>query len=158
MVIEEAILDDAPLILEYIKKKAHFDGDMRGEPCIVTVNLEKIKKTLFGEAPYAQVFFARDVQGQTLGFALYHVRYSSFSGKPSIWLDDLFVDSSGRSKGIGKELMIALEKKGKEINASHLSWNASSNNIRGQEFYTRFGAEIERTEGSALLYRYEIQG
>ena len=156
MRIEEAVVDDAPLILEYIQKKADFDGDMRGEPSVVTVNIEKIKQTLFNDTPFAKVMFARNEHNEALGFALYHIRYSSFSGTPSIWLDDLFVDDTSRSRGTGRKLMIALEKKAKHINASHLSWNASAKNIRGQEFYNRFGAELERTDGSVLFYRYII--
>lgn len=150
------MVDDAALILSFIQKKAEFDGDIRGEPCVVTVNLERIKRTLFNDAPYAKVIFAKNEQRETIGFALYHIRYSSFAGKPSIWLDDLFVDNSCRSKGIGMRLMVWLEKKAKEIDATHLSWNANAKNTRGRKFYDRLGAELERTEGEVLFYRYSM--
>ena len=55
MRIEEAVVGDAPLILEYIQKKADFDGAMRGEPSVVTLNIEKIKQTLFNDTPFAKV-------------------------------------------------------------------------------------------------------
>jgi GNAT superfamily N-acetyltransferase len=154
--IKEAVLNDAPLVLEFINKKARFDSDISGEARVVTITLEKIKQTLLNDSPFAKVIFAKNADNETLGFALYHTRYSSFSGQPSIWLDDLLVDDSARSNGVGKELMLALEDRAKDINASHLAWNANVKNVRGQAFYKRFGAELERVEGTALFYRYSI--
>ena len=122
----------------------------------MTITLQKIKQTILNESPYAKVIFAKNVANEALGFALYHTRYSSFSGKPSIWLDDLLVDVSARSNGVGRELMFALENIANDIGASHLAWNANAKNIRGQEFYNRFGAELERADGAALFYRYSI--
>ena len=156
MEIDEAVIEEASLVLEYIQKKAEFDGKVRGEPCEVSTTLENIEKTMFGDTPFAKVIFARNDLSNVVGFALYHIRYSSFSGKPYVWLDDLLVDSNVRSKGIGKQLMQALRNIGMNINASHLSWNASTKNIRGQKFYDQLGAVQERQEGSLLFYRYDI--
>jgi len=144
--------------LEFIKKKAKFDGEIIGEVRDVSTTIGKIKSTLFCDSPYAKVIFARDNDNVTLGFALFHKRYSSFTGSPSIWLDDLYVNPVSRSKGIGKELMLALKDIGKEINASHISWNANSKNIRGVKFYNNFGAELVSNIKSQLLYRYSING
>lgn len=155
--IKEANIDDAALILDYIKKKAIFDAEMSGEHRDISTTIDKIKNTLFGDSHFAKVLFARNANNDVLGFALYHHRYSSFLGKPSIWLDDLYVDSNIRSSGIGMELMLALKEKGININASHISWNANHKNTRGKKFYNRFGAELVDEESSPLLYRYTIQ-
>ena len=155
--IQKAVIEDAELLLSYIHKKAEFDGNMHGEPATVSTTLEKIKHTLFSDTPFATVLFARNDADETLGFALYHTRYSSFTGQPSIWMDDLFVNADFRSQGVGNELLKALKHIASNIDASHLSWHANVKNSRGQDFYNRFGAEVECAEGPVLVYRYQMQ-
>jgi GNAT superfamily N-acetyltransferase len=88
--------------------------------------------------------------------ALYHYRYSSFSGKPSIWLDDLFILEESRGNGLGKRLFDKLIEKSRSIGASHIGWIASDFNTRGKEFYSNIGAKISKIEGSTLLFEYKI--
>ena len=151
MRVTKATKSNSQLILNFIRKKAKFDGETRGFDCEVITSLEKIERTMFCDNPFANVLLLKDVDDD-LGFALYHTRYSSFSGTPSIWLDDLFVDSSKRSLGGGLVMMNALKEQGVEMGASHISWIACIHNTRGASFYNRLGAEVERTEGNLHYY------
>lgn len=156
MVVVDADKDDAQLILSFIQKKAYFDGSIIGSAREVTTTLEKIERTILGENPFAKVLLAKNDEQEAVGFALYHTRYSSFSGCPSIWLDDLYTESSMRSKGVGLVMMNALKQRARDIDASHIAWTASALNTRGQEFYNRLGAEIDRVDGELLYYRLGI--
>lgn len=156
MVVVDARKDEAQLILSFIEKKAEFDGSMRTVAPEITNTVQKIESNILGDNPVAKVIFFKNEEQEAMGFALYHVRYSSFSGSPSIWLDDLYVNDSARSKGIGLILIDALKQKAKDIFATHISWTASALNTRGQVFYNRLGAEIDREEGELLYYRLAI--
>ena len=156
MFVESAIKSDAEMILQLIREKAEFDGALRGSACEVTTSIEKIERTLFGKDQCAQALLARTNDQEVIGLTLYHTRYSSFSGFPSIWLDDLYVNSSSRSMGVGLQMMNHLKQRGDDIMASHISWTASLANIRGQEFYNRLGAEIDATDEKLIYYRLVI--
>ena len=152
MNVRKASKQDAGKLLELIEQKAEFDRSMKGFDGQISTTVEKIQRTLFGESPFAHALLL-EVNGEVLGFALFHYRYSSFSGEPSIWLDDLLVDGNSRSKGYGAELMQALKLEGEKALASHISWTASPYNTKAHKFYTRFGAEIERMEGKRPFFR-----
>jgi GNAT superfamily N-acetyltransferase len=151
MWVTKATKGNSQIILNFIRKKAKFDGETRGFDCEVISSREKIERTIFCDNPFANVLLLKDCNDD-LGFALYHTRYSSFSGNPSIWLDDLFVNSSNRSLGGGLIMMNALKEQGVEMGASHISWTASIHNTRGASFYNRLGAKVERTEGNLHYY------
>ena len=156
MFVVDAIKDDARLILDFIQKKAEFDGNMKGTVCRVTNSVDKIERSLFGRNSLAKAILAKNCDKEVIGFALYHIRYSSFSGHPSIWLDDLYVDGSKRSMGFGLRMMDALREKAAEIDASHIAWNAISTNTRGLNFYNRIGALVDRVDNEILYYRLDI--
>ena len=155
MKIRKAQPADIPAILMLLEAKAEFDRQMRGFEGQLTTSERKLKNTLFGNLPFAHVLLAED-QKNNLGFAFYHFRYSSFAGQPSIWLDDLLVLHHSRSKGIGAKLMESLQKEAKHVNASHIAWTASPHNKRGQKFYMRIGAKIDRYEEERPFYRWEV--
>ena len=129
---------------------------MIGSAREVTTTLEKIERTILVENPFAKVILAKNDEQEAVGFALYHTRYSSFSGCPSVWLDDLYIDSSRRSKGFGLVMMNALKQRASDIDATQIAWTASATNTRGQEFYNRLGAEVDRADGELLYYRLGI--
>jgi len=154
MYIRKARSDDSKDILNLILLKAEFDREMKGFDASVSSTVEKINATIFCEKPFAYVILL-EVKDQCVGFVLYHFRYSSFTGRPSIWLDDLFVLNDYRSKGYGFELMKALKKEANLIKASHIAWTASPLNIRGHLFYLRIGAIVERMEDKRPFYRWD---
>jgi GNAT superfamily N-acetyltransferase len=147
MKVRSATLDNVSLIFSFIQKKSEFDRNIGAFSGILQVSEEKIRKTIFGIVPFSYVLFAEDSASE-VGFALYGFRYSSFSGQPSIWLDDLYVDDAMRSQGAGAALMNQLAQIAKENDCTHLGWNADARNIRGLCFYDRLGAKITEQHGN----------
>jgi GNAT superfamily N-acetyltransferase len=151
MEIRSANPADVSLIYSLIKKKADFDREIGAFLGSLGVTEEKIQKTLFGKIPFAYVLFVVNYENE-IGFALYHFRYSSFAGQPSLWLDDLYIDEDDRSQGAGRLLMNKLAEIAQENDCTHLAWNADARNIRGLKFYNRLGATmIEQEENRCFL-------
>lgn len=155
MLIRKAVRQDAKVIFDFIQRKSEFDREMRGFNGEVTTSLEKIENTMFGQLPFAYALLIEKDE-QVLGFALYHFRYSSFSGRPSIWLDDLLVLSGERSQGFGEKLMSALMCEATYNQASHIEWTASPINTKAHEFYKRIGSKVDRWDGDRPFFRWDV--
>ncbi|MEZ8916867.1 N-acetyltransferase family protein [Vibrio lentus] len=155
MNVRKAIKRDSRKLLELIGHKADFDRKMKGFNGEVSTTKEKIERTLFGGYPFAHALLLED-NGEVQGFALFHYRYSSFSGEPSIWLDDLLVVDKHRSKGFGAELMQALKLEAEKSLSSHISWTASPHNTKAHNFYKKLGAQVERMDGKRPYFRWAI--
>ena len=143
---------DVPTILSLIKKKAEFDRGMSAFVGKVEADEEKISQTLFCLQPFAAVLLA-EFAGEAVGFALFYYRYSSFKGQPSIWLDDLFVNSEARKQGVGTALLKRLGALGRHYDCSHIAWNASANNREAVGFYRKFGAEVVDQKSAVLTFQ-----
>jgi GNAT superfamily N-acetyltransferase len=150
--IRYATQNDIPLILSFLHKKAEFDKSMGAFEGTLQATEEKIAQSLFGSVPFAKVLFG-EVLGQKISFALYYFRYSSFAARPSLWLDDLYVDLEARSKGVGFVLMKAIVQIAENANCTHLAWTASANNHRGISFYQRMGAKIIDRKDNTLFFK-----
>lgn len=100
---------------------------------------ELIKKYLFGEKKFAEVLIA-DFNERPVGFALFFHNYSTFVGKPGIYLEDLFVQPEMRGKGIGKKLILELVKIAKERNCGRVEWSVLNWNTSAIDFYNSLGA------------------
>ena len=155
VIVRTATKKDSSVLLWFIKQKAEFDRSMKGFNGEVSTTKERIEQTLFGDYPFAHALLLEHNSGY-LGFALYHYRYSSFSGEPSIWLDDLLVIGKQRSKGYGYELMQALKSQAELSSASHISWTASPQNKKAHALYKKLGAEVERMDGHRLYFRWAV--
>ncbi|UXI04237.1 GNAT family N-acetyltransferase [Photobacterium sp. TY1-4] len=153
VIVRTATKKDSSKLLELIGLKAEFDRSMKGFSGEISTTVDKIERTLFGDHPFAHALLL-ELDGGVLGFALYHYRYSSFSGEPSIWLDDLLVIGEQRSKGYGRELMQALKAKAELALVSHIAWTASPHNKKAHEFYKRLGAEVDRMDGQRPYFRW----
>ncbi|HCH1530838.1 TPA: GNAT family N-acetyltransferase [Vibrio parahaemolyticus] len=155
--VRKAIKQDSGKLLELIGHKAEFDRSMKGFDGEISTTKEKIERTLFGDYPFAHALLL-EVDGEVQGFALFHYRYSSFRGEPSIWLDDLLVIGKHRSKGYGAELMHALKTEAQKSLTTHISWTASPHNTKAHEFYKKLGAEVERMDGQRPCFRWAMYG
>ncbi|MFB8790325.1 MAG: GNAT family N-acetyltransferase [Potamolinea sp.] len=153
MKVRTATPDDIPLIFSFIQKKAEFDRNIGAFSGVLRTSQEKIHKTIFGAIPFSYVVFS-EISAREVGFALYGFRYSSFSGQPSIWLDDLYVDEEMRSQGAGASLMSYLAQVAKENDCTHLAWNADDRNVRGLSFYHRLGAKITQQIGNRCFLEW----
>ncbi len=149
-----ATVDDVSLVYKFIQQKAEFDRDVGAYSGMIQTSEDKIRQTIFGQHPFAYVLFAEELN--VIGFALYEFRYSSFAGQPSIWLDDLYVGQSDRSRGAGSLLMNKLRQIAQENNCTHLAWTADNRNLRGLKFYHRLGAEVIEQKGDRCFFKWSF--
>jgi len=134
--LRPATVDDVPSILDLIKELALYEK----APERVEATEASLRRTLFGDRPYAEVVLA--VEGETaIGMALYFFNYSTWLGKPGIYLEDLFVSESHRNAGVGKALFGYLGKIAKEKDCGRLDWSVLKWNAPSIAFYEKLGAE-----------------
>ena len=133
--IRQAEVEDVPEILELIKALAEFEN--LSEEVVATEELLKI--TLFGINSPAEVQIAFD-KNKTLGFALYFRTFSTFLGRPGIYLEDLYVRENARGKGVGEALLRRLAQRTREIGGGRLEWAVLNWNEPAIGFYQKMGA------------------
>jgi len=133
--IRSAEINDTPIILKLIKDLSIYEKLSHQ----FNNNEELVKKYLFGEKRFAEVLIA-DFENQPVGFALFFHNYSTFVGKPGIYLEDLFVRPEMRGKGIGKKLFLELVKIAKERNCGRVEWSVLNWNTTAIDFYKGMGA------------------
>ena len=133
--IRQAEEKDVPEILKLIKALAEFEN--LSDEVVATEELLKI--TLFGINSPAEVQIAFD-KNKTLGFALYFRSFSTFLGRPGIYLEDLYVRESARGKGVGEALLRRLAQRTREIGGGRLEWAVLNWNEPAIGFYQKMGA------------------
>jgi GNAT superfamily N-acetyltransferase len=126
---------DVPVILTLIRELAEFERLLDR----VTATEAAIHKSLFGPVPYAEVVLAR-VEQEVAGFALFFHNYSTFLGKPGIYLEDLFVRSRFRGAGCGQRLLQHLAGLALQRDCGRLEWSVLNWNQRAIDFYRKLGA------------------
>ena len=133
--IRLASLDDVPEIFLLIKELADYERLL--DQVIATEEL--LEETLFGENSNVEVLLAYD-ENHILGFALYFRSFSTFLGRPGIYLEDLFVREFARGKGIGKALLQRIAKSTLEMGGGRLEWSVLDWNQPAISFYKKMGA------------------
>lgn len=126
---------DAPLILELIRALADYER-LAHE---VVADETALARTLFGERRVAEVVIAEH-EGAPAGFALFFHSYSTFLGRPGIYLEDLFVRPELRGRGIGETLLAFLARIAVERGCGRLEWSVLDWNEPAIRFYERLGA------------------
>jgi GNAT superfamily N-acetyltransferase len=149
--IRPACPGEAGLALQFIRELAEYEK-LTGE-CIATEAM--IDAALFGRQPRVFCDFA-EWNGEAVGFAVWYLTFSTFSGKSGLYLEDLFVRPEHRGKGIGKALMIHLAQRCAENGWGHFQWSVLDWNTPSIDFYKSLGAEMldewtgVRVSGAAL--------
>lgn len=133
--IRAATENDLPLILTLIHELAEYER----EPDAVEATEEDLRIALFGERPYAEVVIA-EYSGESCGFALFFHNFSTWVGRPGIYLEDLYVRESMRGRGIGKALLLHLVTLAGERNCGRLEWSVLDWNQPAIDFYKSLGA------------------
>lgn len=154
MQVREATAADAATILSFVHAKAQFDRELGAFAGSLGTNEDLIRRHLFGPRPCAFCLLVGD-PGQAVGFALYYFRCSSFRGRPSVWLDDLFVHPPVRRLGAGQLLMRRLAEVAEAANCTHIAWVASASNAVGMNFYRKLGAAVVHQSGDAVTLQIE---
>jgi GNAT superfamily N-acetyltransferase len=150
-IIKPAQEGDAPLILSFIKQLAEYERLAQE----VTATVESLRATLFGARPFAEAAIGY-YQNQPVAFALFFHNYSTFLGKPGLYLEDLFVIPEMRGKGLGREMLAYLARLAKERNCGRLEWWVLDWNEPAIDFYKKLGATpmsdwtVFRLAGEAL--------
>ena len=144
--------EDISDILYFIMELAKFE---RLEHSAVATH-ESIKKYLFGEHPYAEVIFIEKDQTK-VGFALYFFNFSTFLGKPGIYLEDLFILPNHRKNGYGKQLLSHIAKIAVDNHFGRFEWSVLDWNTEAIHFYHSLGAipmsewTLQRLTGESLV-------
>jgi GNAT superfamily N-acetyltransferase len=136
-VIRKATAGDAAQILEFIRALAAFER----APDAVSATKEGLIRDGFGPRPFFQCLIA-DYDGQPAGFALYFFNYSTWVGRPGIYVEDLFVMPNFRRKGIGRELLRQVAAIAIENGCQRLQWEVLDWNTPAIDFYRDLGAEF----------------
>jgi GNAT superfamily N-acetyltransferase len=149
--IRAATREDVAVIAELIRGLARYEKlDQE-----VVMTEEVLATGLFGERPYAEVVLAED-EGRPVGFALFFHNFSTFLGRPGIYLEDLFVVPEQRGQGIGRALLAHLARLAVERGCGRLEWSVLDWNSDAIGFYERLGARpnsewtVYRLTGEAL--------
>jgi GNAT superfamily N-acetyltransferase len=149
--IRPAEAHELPLVLEFIRELAVYER-LEHEVQATTADLAV---ALFGPRPFAEVVFAC-LEGEPVGFALFFQNFSTFLGKPGIYLEDLFVRPRARRHGIGRRLLAWLARTTLERGCARLDWAVLDWNLPSIGFYRSLGAVAQdewttmRVSGAAL--------
>jgi GNAT superfamily N-acetyltransferase len=142
---------DLPLIASLIRELAEYER-LSHE---VRFDEEALGRHLFGPRPMAEAIIG-EIDGIPQGFALFFHNFSTFEGKPGIYLEDLFVRPDARGSGLGKALLGHLAKLAVERDCARLEWWVLDWNEPSIAFYRRLGAKpmddwtVFRLDGEAL--------
>lgn len=149
--IRSATPDDLPLITELIRALAAYEKLSNA----VRFDEAVLGQKLFGPRPYAEVIIG-EVDGTAQGFALFFHNFSTFEGRPGIYLEDLFVRPEARGAGLGKALLAHLAALAVARDCARLEWSVLDWNAPAIGFYESLGAQmmdewtVMRVDGNAL--------
>lgn len=149
--IDPATPSDVPLILGLIRELAEYERLLHE----VRTQAERLQRHLFGPRPYAEAVVAR-AAGEPVGFALWFHNYSTFEGRPGLYLEDLFVRPAQRGRGYGEALLRHLARLAVERDCARFEWAVLDWNEPAIRFYRKLGAvamdgwTVQRVSGDAL--------
>jgi GNAT superfamily N-acetyltransferase len=142
---------EAAVVLQFVRDLAEYEKLLH--EAVATEAM--IDAALFGASPHVFCDFA-EWDGEVVGFALWFLNFSTFSGRSGIYLEDLFVRPAHRGKGIGKALMVHLAAKCVENGWARLQWSVLDWNMPSIDFYKSLGGillddwTVVRVSGDAL--------
>jgi hypothetical protein len=142
---------DLPALVALIRELAAFEKLEH----MVVVTPESLRPHLFGERPAAEAVVA-EVEGAVVGFALFFTNFSTFLGRPGLYLEDLYVQPAQRGRGLGKALLQHLGALAVARGCGRFEWSVLDWNENAIRFYEKMGAmvmpewRICRVTGAAL--------
>ena len=149
--IRPAVEAEIPLILAFIRELAEYERLAHA----VSATEADLRHSLFGRERYAQALFACD-SDTAVGFAIYFFNYSTFLGRPGLYLEDLYVRPEHRGQGVGRRLLAHLARVALEHGCGRFEWSVLDWNEPSIRFYRSLGAEkkeewrLFRLTGEAL--------
>jgi len=134
--IRRAAVEDVPVILELIRDLATYERASDE----VTATEEQLTDVLFGERPAAEVLLAFEGTSP-VGFAVFFHNFSTWLGRPGLYLEDLFVKPEKRGKGYGRALLVDLAKIARDRGCGRMEWAVLDWNEPAIKFYRALGAK-----------------
>jgi GNAT superfamily N-acetyltransferase len=135
--IRRATVDDVPAITQLVRALARYER-LESE---CTTTEDDLRTHLFGARPYAEVLLAEE-GGRVVGFASFFHNFSTFLGRPGLYLEDLYVLPNERGRGWGKALFAAVARVALERGCGRLEWQVLHWNEPAITFYRDRGADI----------------
>jgi len=142
---------DAPVIVSLIREAAEHEGHAH----LATATPPRMEAALFGPGSACECLIG-ELDGETVGFALFFHNFSTFLCRKGLYLEDLFVRPAARGLGLGKRLLQDLARIAVERECGRFEWGVLAWNVEAQAFYQRMGAtmlpdwRICRVAGDAL--------
>jgi GNAT superfamily N-acetyltransferase len=133
--IKPATVTDVPVILRLIRELAEYER----APDEAVATEQQLREVLFGEKPAAEVLLALE-GGAAVGFAVYFFNFSTWLGRPGLYLEDLFVRPEVRGKGYGRALLVRLAQIARERGCGRMEWAVLDWNEPAIQFYRKLGA------------------
>ena len=149
--IEPARPEDAALIVALVRELAQYERLLHE----VRIAPDDVVRDLFGPRPYAEAVIAREGD-EAVGFALWFHNYSTFAGRPGLYLEDLYVRPAFRGRGHGEALLRYLARLALERGCARFEWAVLDWNAPAIAFYRKLGAvamddwTVQRVTGPAL--------
>jgi GNAT superfamily N-acetyltransferase len=134
--IRAARVEDVPIILQLIRDLATYER----APNEVAATEEQLVDVLFGEKPAAEVLLAFE-KDAPVGFAVFFHNFSTWLGRPGLYLEDLFVKPDKRGKGYGRALLVDLAKVARDRGCGRMEWAVLNWNEPAIKFYRALGAK-----------------
>ena len=134
--IRDATLTDVPLILQLIRDLATYER----APNDVVATQEGLREVLFGNEPAAKVLLAFEGT-EPVGFAVYFFNFSTWLGRPGLYLEDLFVKPEVRGRGYGRALLVQLARMARDRGCGRMEWAVLDWNEPAIQFYKKLGAK-----------------
>jgi GNAT superfamily N-acetyltransferase len=134
--IRQARVEDVPIVLQLIRDLATYER----APDEVSATEEQLVEVLFGEKPAAEVLLGFEAESP-VGFAVYFYNFSTWLGRPGLYLEDLFVKPEKRGKGYGRALLVELAKLARDRGCGRMEWAVLDWNEPAIKFYRALGAK-----------------
>ena len=134
--IRSARVEDVPIILQLIRDLASYER----APNEVTATEEQLVDVLFGDKSVAEVLLAFEGKSP-VGFAVFFYNFSTWLGRPGLYLEDLFVKPEKRGKGYGHALLVDLAKIARDRGCGRMEWAVLNWNDPAIQFYRKLGAK-----------------
>jgi GNAT superfamily N-acetyltransferase len=151
MIVRVATPADVPAIRQLIIALATYER----EPDAVRATEQSLRETLFADDAKVSAFVA-DIEGNVVGIAIWFLNYSTWTGRPGLYLEDLYVAETARGTGAGRALLRALAQEAVARNCARIDWAVLDWNAPAMDFYRALGARPQsgwqpwRLDGDAL--------
>ncbi len=135
LLLRPAAEEDIPVILNFILELAEFEGAKDQ----IKSTAEGLREVLFVKH-IADALIA-ELSGEPIGFAIWAYSFSTFTGKPTLYIDDLYVREQFRGKGIGSRIFSRIAEIAYEKDCGRMDWYCMETNLSGKQYYHKMGAE-----------------